>query len=90
MAAEPGKCLWPRYRRKMGTMHWGWLERDLCYTALGETASKYTERYRDWVVSGVPEDEWQLTREAVQRGQLTGSECFRREVEQRYWATDRA
>jgi len=58
-----------------------WLDVDPCYAALGSTAEVRTTAYRALVRSAIPEGEWRLIREALQRGQLTGSERFTDQVE---------
>lgn len=83
MVVGPEHYEWSSYRRKIGQARWGWLDPDPAYLALGETTQERARRYCDWVASGVPDEEWRLIRDAVQRGQLTGSERFRRDVEAR-------
>ena len=83
MVEEPEAYEWSSYRRRIGCGRMGWLDLDPAYLALGETALERARRYRDWVSSGIPEEERRLIREAVQRGQLTGSDRFRNEVEER-------
>jgi putative transposase len=41
------------------------------------------ERYRHWVTSAIPEPEWDHIRAAVQSGDVTGSDRFRKEIETR-------
>jgi len=48
---------------------------------MGEEAQERQKRYRRWICETVPEWEWKLIREAVQRGQLTGPRKFIDEVE---------
>ena len=57
------------------------LDRDPCYEALGESDAERVVRYREFVRAGIPTGEWDLIREALQRGQLTGNERFANEVE---------
>jgi putative transposase len=58
-----------------------WLDTDPCYLALGISDSDRAERYREFVQSAIPAGEWELIREALQRGQLTGNSRFANEVE---------
>jgi putative transposase len=58
----------------------GWLDIDPCYAALGISEAERTGRYRDFMQSAIPEGEWALIREALQRGQLTGTKRFVGEV----------
>jgi putative transposase len=48
---------------------------------LGSTAEARATAYRAFVRSAIPEGEWRLIREALQRGQLTGSARFTDQVE---------
>ena len=56
---------------------------DPCYLALGDTEMDRQHHYRTWVSTGMPTDELRLIRQAVQRGQLTGSDRFISEIEAR-------
>jgi putative transposase len=38
-------------------------------------------KYRDFVTDAIPHGEWDLIRESIQRGQLTGSQRFVDQVE---------
>ena len=48
---------------------------------LGATESERASAYRDFVYSAIPVGEWDLICEALQRGQLTGSQRFVDQVE---------
>ncbi len=54
---------------------------DPCYQALGGSDRERAACYKDFVVSEIPAGEWEFIREALQRGQLTGSSRFSDEVE---------
>jgi len=58
-----------------------WLDRNPCYEGLGELEAERAKRYREFVRSGIPAGEWDLIREALQRGQLTGNARFADEIE---------
>ena len=45
------------------------------------TEPERAARYRDFVLSALPAGEWDLIRDAIQRGQLTGQSRFIDEVE---------
>jgi putative transposase len=47
----------------------------------GNSADERAMRYRESVRSAIPAGEWELVREALQRGQLTGIKRFSDEVE---------
>lgn len=53
------------------------------YPALGKDEKERRKAYAEYVLGTVPENEIQLVREALQRGQLTGSDRFRAEIEKK-------
>ena len=56
---------------------------DESYLSLGKNKHECAEAYRQYVCGTIPEGEIKLIRDALQRGQLTGSEQFRQEISQR-------
>ncbi|MCK4790981.1 MAG: transposase [Desulfobacteraceae bacterium] len=82
MVSRPEEYHWSSYRFKTGLEN-DWLDLDPCYLGLGENAQQRQERYQRWVDDAIPEDEWKLIRDAVQRGQLTGNQGFVEEVEKK-------
>ena len=58
-----------------------WFDLDPCYLALGTTTDERRLRYSEFLRTAIPEGEWSLIREAVQRGQLTGTDRFVAQVE---------
>lgn len=61
------------------------LDLDPCYLGLAATLERQQVRYREWVEVGSRESDLKFLCHAVQRHQLTGSEKFIHEVEQRTW-----
>ena len=59
------------------------LDLDPCYLAMGETEQQRQSRYAAFVSRGVRPSELMLIREALQRGQLTGSERFVDEIDRK-------
>jgi putative transposase len=57
------------------------LDDDPCYLALGTNEPERIARYAAFLRAAIPDREWCLIRDAVQRGQLTGSGRFVDEVE---------
>jgi putative transposase len=57
------------------------LHEDSCCVAAGSTAEARATAYRALVRNAIPQGEWRLIREALQRGQLTGSERLTDQVE---------
>jgi putative transposase len=82
MTPDPGAYSWSSYGRHADMENrFDWLDTDPCYQALGHSDRERAARYREFVRSAVPVGEWELIREALQRGQLTGTNRFVKEVE---------
>lgn len=81
MAGAPEHYPWSSYRHKVGLANDRTVDLDPSYLALGTNPGERVARYRSWVGQAIPAGEWQLIREAVQRGQLTGSQRFVDEIE---------
>ena len=80
MVARPEACEWSSYRDKLGEHRHPWLDVDPCYRKLGHSEKERTRHYKAFAMDAIPETEWTLIRQAVQRGQLTGSTRFIVEV----------
>ena len=48
---------------------------------LADNEKERSETYAAWVKGAIPEGEWDLIRQSLQRGQLTGSSMFVDEIE---------
>lgn len=82
MVAAPGEYRWSSYNQHIGeSSSYAWLDTDPCFEALATTEASRQAKYRDFVFSSIPKGEWDLIREALQRGQLTGQSRFVDEVE---------
>jgi putative transposase len=81
MVSSPCHYRWSSYGAKVGRVDKDWLDFDACYLTLAPTQSGRYDRYRQFVEESVPQGEWELIREAVGRGQLTGNGHFIDEVE---------
>jgi putative transposase len=78
LAAYP----WPSDRCHAGIgSQFGWLDIDPCFEGLGNCDDERAMRFREFVQSVIPAAEWELIREALQRGQLTGTKRFCDEIE---------
>ena len=80
MVAAPESYPWSSCRHRFGETECDWLDYDPCYLALGENNAERQVRYRKFLQTAIPDGEWGLIREAVQRGQLTGTDRFTEEV----------
>lgn len=80
MVADPQDYAWSSCRYRFGREASNWIDPDPAYLSLGRDESERRRRYREFLRAAIPDGEWSLIREAVQRGQLTGSERFTEEV----------
>ena len=81
MVAAPEDYRWSSCRYRLGHAHCEWLDHDPCYLSLGDNEAQRRQRYSEFLRAAIPEGEWTLIREAVQRGQLTGPDRFVEQVE---------
>lgn len=72
---HPGNYRWSSYAEKTGENH-AMVDADPFYLGLSDNVEKRKVKYEEWVLSAIPEGEWDLIRSATQRGQLTGSSEF--------------
>ncbi len=80
---SPGAYRWSSYRGKIGLWQDPGTDLDPCYEALGAPEQSRRNRYREFVGVGVLPSEQTLIREALQRGQLTGTQRFADEIERK-------
>lgn len=71
---------WSSYPQRVG-LEPSWLDSDPCFDALGDSESLRCERYRIFLDQTAGDEESDLIRGALQRGQLTGNSRFVDEVE---------
>jgi len=83
MVQDPSDYRWSSCPAKTGILEQSWLDLDLFYLSLGNTVAERAERYARWLRETVPDGEWRLMREATQRGQLTASQKFEKEVSEK-------
>ncbi|MBI5462303.1 MAG: transposase [Gammaproteobacteria bacterium] len=81
MVAVPEAYRWSSCSHHLGDARCHWLDDDPCYRALGDDEAQRQARYRQFLLESIPPGEWALIREAVQRGQLTGTSRFVDQVE---------
>jgi REP-associated tyrosine transposase len=81
MTERPENYRWSSYRRHVGQRcDFPWLDPLPAFEGLGQTDEERGRHYAQFVRSAVPEGEWALIREALQRGQLAGNARFIDEV----------
>lgn len=83
MVTDPAAYKWSSY----GAQAFG--NRDLVvdqhpfYSSMGASEQERQKAYAEYVLNTIPEYEIKFIRDALQRGQLTGSDRFRVEVEKK-------
>lgn len=80
MVAEAVDYPWSSHRQRMGLDEDAWITPDATYLGLAESDAARRTAYGRFLRDAVPEDEWMLIRESLQRGQLTGNHRFVDEV----------
>lgn len=83
IVGRPEQYRWSSFGAKAGLWEDRRLDLDPCYLAMGETEQQRQSRYAAFVSRGVRPSELMLIREALQRGQLTGSERFVDEIDRK-------
>ncbi|MCO7522675.1 MULTISPECIES: transposase [unclassified Pseudomonas] len=83
MTAEAGDYPWSSYSVRMGAAkRQNWLDDNPLFETFGVTEELRHKRYAEFVREAISEEELSLIREAIQRGQLTGSSRFVDEIAQ--------
>jgi putative transposase len=83
MVIRPEDYVWSNYLSRISnSVEHDWLDSDPCFQTLGQTAQERCRRYGEFVNQAIPVAGLKLIREALQRGQLTGSSRFVDEIEQ--------
>lgn len=81
MVQEPGEYRFSSYQAKVGEKEIKWLDYDSSYLGLGKTEDERQQMYKKWFRESIPEFEWKLIRECVQRNWAFGNERFTGEME---------
>lgn len=80
MVEEPSEYRWSSYNRTAKGSKDAVVDLSRSYRSLGKTARTRQEVWREYVYGTLPAYELELIRTAIQRGQVTGSDKFRREI----------
>jgi putative transposase len=83
MVGDPAEYQWSSYATKVIGTRDPVVDFHPSYLSLGDSRQERQKAYAEYVLGTVPDDELKLIREALQRGQLTGSERFRAETEKK-------
>jgi putative transposase len=82
MVKEPSGYRWSSYREKTeGPVEV--IDLDPGFLSLGTDEKRRRQSYQEWVLSSVPEGEWERIHHAIQRGHLTGGHGFQQVVAER-------
>jgi putative transposase len=79
MVSHPSEYRWSSFGEKTGGGS-GIVDPDPAFLGLAADEGQRKQAYERWVLSAVPEGEWERIREAVQRGHLTGKHRLEEEV----------
>jgi putative transposase len=82
MALHPSEYHWSSYREKTSETPLI-IDPDPAYIAMSADESQRKREYEKWVLSSIPEGEWECIRGAIQRGHLTGKDQLEEEVAKR-------
>ena len=77
MVNHPGEYRWSSFAAKTSSdMPVSIIDPDPAYLSLGGAEEACQKAYSDWVISSIPEGEWEQIRQAVQRVHPTGDRKF--------------
>jgi putative transposase len=82
MVSHPSEYRWSSYREKTAGGP-GVIDPDPSFLALAADEAQRKRAYEKWVLSSIPEGEWERIRESVLRGHLTGAQTLEEEVAKR-------
>lgn len=83
MVDDPALYPWSSYKAKVTGKKDPIIDYHPTYLAMGNKVADRRENYQDYVLGTVPDHEIKLIRNALQRGQLTGSRSFVEKIEKR-------
>lgn len=83
MVTDPAQYRWSSYAAKVHGKKDPVIDLYPSYVSLGENEEQRQKAYKEYVLDSVPEYEIKLIREALQKGQVTGSDRFRKEIEKK-------
>lgn len=84
MLDSPEEYPWSSYLCKAMGQYDPVIDFDICYKALGDDAEARQAAYRHYTVKTIPEEEFKLIGNAIQRNQLTGTGAFRDAVKRKF------
>lgn len=81
MVATPQAYAWSSAKERLGLKSTGLLDWNPSYLSLGRNQDERRLEYAKYLRQAIPPGEWTLIRDALQRGQLTGTVKFVDEIE---------
>lgn len=81
MVKLPEDYYFSSYGAKIGLREIKWLDYDPLYLGLGKTVRERQEKYKRWFHESIPEDEWNLIRQAIQKNWACGNNQFKKTME---------
>jgi putative transposase len=82
MVSHPSEYRWSSYWEKTSERS-EIIDPDPAFLALSADESQRKREYKKWVLSSIPDGEWEFIRGAIKRGHLTGTHTLEEEVEER-------
>jgi putative transposase len=83
IVASPEAYRWSSYGAKVGLTQQGVVDFDPLYLGLSSSEKNRQDKYRDYMLGMISEEETDQIRRAIQRGQLTGANRFIDEIEEK-------
>ncbi|AXQ30211.1 transposase [Solimonas sp. K1W22B-7] len=81
MVASPQAYAWSSAKERLGQRPADLLDWNPSYLSLGRSEVERKQEYSRYLREAIPEGEWTLIRDSLQRGQLTGTKKFVNEIE---------
>ncbi len=78
---RPDDYVFSSYGAKVGLRELTYLDFDTFYNSLGNTINEWQRAYQRWFCESIPNAEWDLIREAVQRNWAYGNNRFKEQME---------
>ena len=80
MVVDLSEYMWPSYLCKVKDKKDPVVDFHPSYLSLGASASERQQAYSEYLTETIPDYELKLIRDALQRGQVTGGDRFRKEI----------
>lgn len=79
IAKRPENYPWSSARPRLG-LPGASVDFDVAYIGLGRTPRERARNYGSYLRDPIPVEEWGMIRRAIQSGDVTGGDCFRRDI----------